>query len=413
MVQPTAYDILFAGAGLSGLTLALELVRRPAFRDQNILLLDRDDKRQNDRTWCFWATDDEPLPPVVYKSWDRCAFYSPNFEAVMDIAPFKYRMVRGIDYYTWAKNELAKYPNVALKTAAITALDARRGRVQTSAGVYSATHVFNSAFTQTRILPEARADYATPPFSVLKADAERGASPVHNGHSCLLQHFKGWLIETAAPAFDPGIMTFMDFRIPQRGETRFVYVLPFSPTRALVEFTVFSPALLDQTAYDAELKAYIRDYLNAGAYTVVEEEFGVIPMTDQPFPVRREGHVIHIGTAGGFVKASSGYAFKRTQRKCRAFAEAWERTGRPDPAYFRSTRTFRICDSIFLRVLANRNELGSAVFSDLFRKLPPALVLRFLDEDSTFVENFRLVNAPQRLPFWEALLQQLPRMHQI
>ena len=413
MTQTTTYDIIFAGAGLSGLTLALELARRPAFREKKMLLVDRDHKQQNDRTWCFWASDDEPLPPVVYQSWDRCRFFSPEFETVMDISPYRYRMVRGIDFYNWAKNELKKYPNIDLCAADITGIDAERGLVQTSVGEFSATHVFNSAFTKTRILPKAGAHYPNPPLSVLNGTSAEGSPPNHNGHSCLLQHFKGWMIETADPVFDPAAMTFMDFRIPQHGQTRFVYVLPFSPTRALVEFTVFSPALLNMEEYKTELQGYIQNFLKINRFEILEEEFGVIPMTDIPFPNRAEGRVIHIGTAGGFVKASRGYAFKRTQRKCRAFADAWERNGRPDPAFFRSTRTFRIFDSIFLRVLANRNELGGAVFTDLFRKLPPDLVLRFLDEDSTFAENFRLVNAPQRRPFWQAMLQQIPNLHRI
>lgn len=199
----------------------------------------------------------------------------------------------------------------------------------------------------------------------------------------------------------------MDFRIEQRGETRFVYVLPFSETKALVEFTVFSPDLLPAEEYDAELRRYLDKYLNVSRYEVHETEFGVIPMTDYSFPSRAEGRLIHIGTAGGFVKASSGYAFKRTQRKVRAFVAAWERQGHPDPAMLRSPRLFRIFDSIFLRVLANRNELGSVIFTSLFRKLPPALVLRFLDEDTSMVENLRLVSAPPTGPFLRAFWQQL------
>lgn len=415
----TAFDILFAGAGLAGLTLALELARRPAFRDKKILLLDRDRKQQNDRTWCFWATDAEPLPPVVYRSWDRCRFFASGFETDMDIAPYRYRMVRGIDFYRWADAELARCPNVQCLQATITGLDAERGLVHTDIGTFSGDVVFNSAFVKTRVLPDAHAAYPTPPFSVLPAEGTAEEAPIggiprkfpdlgtwmrKSKPVFLLQHFKGWIVETESPAFDPSTVTFMDFRIEQQGETRFVYVLPFSPTRALVEFTVFSPALLASEAYDAALRRYLSDFLNIHAFQIEEEEFGVIPMTDYPFPSRAEGKVIHIGTAGGFVKASSGYAFKRTQRKVRAFADAWERTGRPDARVFRSPRTFRLFDSILLRVLHRQNELGHDIFKSLFQKLPPTLVLRFLDEDSSPWENLRLVSAPPARPFLRALI---------
>lgn len=418
------FDIIFAGAGLSGLTLALELARRPAFQGKKMLLIDRDRKQQNDRTWCFWASDEEPLPPVVFKSWDGCRFFASGFETDMDIAPYRYRMVRGIDFYQWALAELERFPNVQRIQAAITGLDAQTGLVRTDAGDFTADLVFNSAFIKTAVLPEANAMYPNPPFSLLYRDWGKRDSdlPRRRGDAedspprlrtsavekvFLLQHFKGWIVETPTPAFDPGKVTFMDFRIPQQGETRFVYVLPFSKTHALVEFTVFSPALLAADTYDQELRQYLRDYLKIADFKIEEEEFGVIPMTDFPFPARQEGRVIHIGTAGGFVKASSGYAFKRTQRKVRAFADAWERTGNPDARVFQSPWIFRVFDSIFLRVLHNRNELGSVIFRKLFQKLPSALVLRFLDEDSSALDNLRLVSAPPAGPFLRALFHNL------
>ncbi|MCK6694261.1 MAG: lycopene cyclase family protein, partial [Thermoanaerobaculia bacterium] len=160
-----SHDIILAGAGLSGLTLALELARRPAFQDKKILLLDRDDKRQNDRTWCFWATDEEPLPPVLYRTWDRCRFFSPDIELKMDISPYRYRMVRGIDFYEWARKELSKHPHITSIQTSIRHIDAAAGTVYTDAGDFSAEQVFNSAFTKIPVLPPPSSLYPTPPFS--------------------------------------------------------------------------------------------------------------------------------------------------------------------------------------------------------------------------------------------------------
>lgn len=406
-LQSEPYDIIFAGAGLSGLTMALELSRRPAFRDKRILLIDRDSKQQNDRTWCFWATDSEPLPPVVHKIWKNCLFFAPGFERKMAIAPYRYHMIRGIDFYRWAWSELEKNPRVHRLQARITNIDAKNGRVSTSAGDFTAGLVFNSAFTRTPVLPAPSALYPAPPLS-----PEQNPRTLP-GSVFLLQHFKGWVVETPAPTFDPETVTFMDFRIEQCGETRFVYVLPFSETKAMVEFTIFSPALLPEKAYEEALQDYLKTFIGITEYRILEEEFGVIPMTDYPFPAVREGRVIHIGTAGGFVKASSGYAFKRTQRKVRAFVDAWERSGHPDPELLRSDKLFRVFDSIFLRVLHRQNELGQTIFTRLFQKLPSDLVLRFLDEDSTFTENIRLVSAPPARPFLQAFIQQLPFMGRV
>jgi len=60
-----------------------------------------------------------------------------------------------------------------------------------------------------------------------------------------MQHFLGWFITSTTPAVDPSSMTLFDFRTPQRGSMRFFYILPFSPIQALVEYTLFSPHLLE------------------------------------------------------------------------------------------------------------------------------------------------------------------------
>lgn len=106
----------------------------------------------------------------------------------------------------------------------------------------------------------------------------------------------------------------MDFRVSQEEGTTFVYVMPLSPTQALVEYTLFTERLLTQDQYNAGLKNYIESFLQTNEYKVLEEEFGVIPMTDLVFP-EVEGNIIHLGTAGGQTKPSSGYTFRFIQKR--------------------------------------------------------------------------------------------------
>ncbi len=396
-------DIILAGGGLSGLTLALELAGQPFFQHHKILLLDRDEKDRNDRTWCFWAAKEEVLPPVTFKTWDECRFFSDDLAITLDISPYRYHMVRGLDFYRWAKQALEKHPNVRRLTANITGINAQTGCVYTDQGDFTSEVVFNSAFTQRPLVPAANAQYPQPPFSVHSTTKNDAAHYVH-----LLQHFQGWMIETPAAAFDPQTVTFMDYRLEQHGETRFVYVLPFSATRALVEFTVFSPALCPPEEYDRELNTYIHDQLKIKEFAIAEREFGIIPMTDRPFALR-EGRVINIGTAGGFVKASSGYAFLRTQRRLRAFVAAWVRTGKPDTGLLQSAWYYRFFDSVMLHVLDKKRVAGKDFFTRLFRRLPAPLVFRFLDEDATFGEILRLLSAPPTWPFLVTAMSRLRR----
>ena len=65
----------------------------------------------------------------------------------------------------------------------------------------------------------------------------------------------------------------MDFSVEQKGNTRFMYVLPTSPTEALLEYTLFSKELLSKEEYEAEIEKYLQQ-LGISHYTILEKEIG-------------------------------------------------------------------------------------------------------------------------------------------
>ena len=140
----------------------------------------------------------------------------------------------------------------------------------------------------------------------------------------LRQHFRGWLVETEKPFFNETQPTLFDFRVEQAGDCRFAYVLPFSETKALIEFTVFSDNLLEQNEYDSALRKYIAEVLRIEKFEILETEAGVIPMSDEPHESDPAPQVFRIGTAGGYVKSSTGYSFERTQRRLKSLVEDLE-----------------------------------------------------------------------------------------
>ncbi|MBK7636072.1 MAG: lycopene cyclase, partial [Saprospiraceae bacterium] len=48
------YDFIIAGSGAAGMLTAYFMIRDPYFDSKSILIIDRDVKNQNDRTWCYW-----------------------------------------------------------------------------------------------------------------------------------------------------------------------------------------------------------------------------------------------------------------------------------------------------------------------------------------------------------------------
>jgi lycopene beta-cyclase len=375
------YDFILAGGGLAGLSLAYHLVRSP-LRDRPILVVDRDAKDHNDRTWCFWSDQPTPFDAIAHRSWDRLRFVGDGFEKVLGLGAYRYRMIRGIDFYRFVRQELAAHPNVAFVQGAVDRVEdgAHDARVMVGDRTFRGAWVFDSLFRS--------AD--------LKPDVSR--------HHYLRQHFKGWIIETDQAAFDPHTPTLIDFRMPQDGSMRSVYTLPFSRQRALVEYTLFSADLLRQVEYEQGLKEYIETTLGLEDYRVVEEENGVIPMTDRPFPRRPGAHVMNIGAKGGRVKPSTGYAFLRIQRDSMAIVESLLRRGHPF-AVPGDSAWYRLHDSIMLEVMAQQGGQMSSLFTALFRRNPVRRIFRFLDEAGSPLNDVALLASLPPWPFLRALLR--------
>ena len=91
------YDFIFCGAGCASLSLLMRMIRSGKFADKKILLIDKEQKNRNDRTWCFWETQPGFFEDIVYHKWDTISFLSDNFSATTNINPYQYKMIRGID----------------------------------------------------------------------------------------------------------------------------------------------------------------------------------------------------------------------------------------------------------------------------------------------------------------------------
>ncbi len=373
------YDYIIAGAGAAGLSLAWHLARTP-LREKFILLIDKAPKAGNDRTWCFWERGSGPFEEIVCRQWKEMYFYGTDFRSLMDLGDYRYKMIRSADFYRFVQEELAKLPNLQWVYGDITGLQDEQDRaaVTVNGQTYYGNWVFDSRFDP----------------SGMERNPDR---------HYLLQHFKGWEVATDHSFFRPDEATLMDFRIAQHGETRFFYVLPFDRHRALIEFTVFSGALLPEADYDRELTAYLRAYLQLDSWKVLHEEFGVIPMTDHSFPKNRGKRIILIGTAGGRTKASTGYTFRRIGQHAHALAQALLETGQPFPK-LPWKRHFELYDSMLLRIMDRQRYSMKDIFTLLFRRNPPGRILKFLDEDTSFAEDLQIMASVPSFPFLQALV---------
>ena len=106
------YDYIFTGAGLSSLMTVYKMALSGDFSDKKILLIDSNNKKANDRTWCFWGDGGELFGSIIYKSWHTAIFKDNSKSVDLDFGQRKYNMIRGIDFYNFVFDELENHPNI-------------------------------------------------------------------------------------------------------------------------------------------------------------------------------------------------------------------------------------------------------------------------------------------------------------
>jgi lycopene beta-cyclase len=372
------FDFIIAGAGAAGLSLAYKIVHSP-LPLADILIVDRDAKRSNDRTWSFWIDREIAFDAIVYRQWERLFFIGENFHKTFDLEPYAYKMIRGIDFYSAIRADLEKHVNVTWIIGNVEDIidGDEEAAVKIDGRLYHGKWIFDSTFNPAHFKPD--------------------PSRYHN----LAQHFLGWEIETAEDCFDPTTATLFDFRTPQKDAMRFMYILPFSPRSALVEYTLFSANLLDAVEYEHALRHYLHDVLNISDYRIDAVERGIIPMSDVPFERQAGKRILNIGTKGGLVKPSTGYSFLRTQDDTGAIITSLLKTGHPFDIP-KASRLHLFLDSIMLNLMYRRGGSMKKIFTELFKNNPIQRLFRFLDEDIRPTELIQVILSVPPWPFLKA-----------
>ena len=381
------YHYIFTGSGLSTLMTVYEMLLSGKFKDKSILLIDENTKKANDRTWCLW--DEHNLfDEIVSKKWNQAIFANEKFNRVLELTPYQYKKINGLDFYELVFKKISEHKNIHFlnqKVVDFTELG-NHCVVKTEQETFTCNKIFNSIYN-----PE-----------VVTAQ---------NKFPLIQQHFVGWFIKSKEAVFTPNCATFMDFSVEQKGNTRFMYVLPTLKNEALLEYTLFSKDLLLREEYEAEIQKYIEN-LGITEYEIIEKEQGNIPMTCYPFWKHNTKNVINIGSAGGWTKASTGYTFKNASKKSKALVQFLEKNistslDMTDFRKFHKKDKFWFYDLLLLDILSSKNELGSKIFSSMFKKGESTVIFKFLDEETSIWEDLQVIWKCPKMIFVKALFSRI------
>ena len=379
-----SFDVVVVGGGLAGqLTVLALAARAPSL---TVALVERAPSLAGNHTWCCQLSDflpsEEGRPPswflpVVDHRWPHYLVRFPTYERTIEA-----------DYLCLRSTSLASASEQALARNGCSLLT--KNSVE-QVGRDCATLASGEILTGRLVL-----------------DARGGELGDYDGRAGY-QKFIGWEIEVEQAGAFPSMPVLMDATVAQIDGYRFVYVLPFSSTRFLIEDTYFSRR---KDLNPGLARERLREHLAArgiARFEQVREEGGILPMPWAEAE-RPAGDATAIGYRGGFFHPGTGYSLPRAvlvaERLARLAGSV--QSGGLAPAAAESLRALRIAwaaDDRFARLL-NRlafrlvppTRLRDAVFSTVYR-LPAPVLSRFYAGRTRLRDRLALAAAPTRIPF--------------
>jgi lycopene beta-cyclase len=360
--------MLLVGAGLQNALIALAVLdAQPKAR---VMVLEQADRPCGNHTWSFHDGD---VPHALRPLMDEVAEHRwPDYD---------------VRFPSGERRVSLGYASVS--SAHLASLLERRLAASTAGELRTGVTVEDLDATGVTLDDGARIDAA------LVVDG-RGARPDPSARTGY-QKFVGLEIELEAPH---GLVRplLMDATVEQVDGFRFLYVLPFSPTRLLVEDTVFSSNPdLDVSRFADRARAQARGR-GWEPKTVVRDEQGVLPM-----PWRAEGPALQTegplraGYRGNWFHPATGFSMPQALRLAAlvaAHVEAPERLF-VDPAYRRlvkrerkQARFARFLNRLLFTGLAPTSRLS--VFERFYRH-PDALIERFYAGQPNALDRTRML----------------------
>jgi lycopene beta-cyclase len=339
------YDVVLVGGGLAAMLLINEL--RSAM-PQRVAIVDPTPPPERPTVhWSYWSRQRTPYDEFAIGAWRQARTADRPPES---IAPYTLRLVRSGDVFAHLAARLESAPLEWIRASARSISSRGDGmyEVATDDATLLARWVFDSVCDITPAFPSPQR-----PRAVLSGTGIR--------------------VATDRAVFDAATATLLD----PLDDQSFAYLLPLSPTEALLESASFGP--VPKGAGEAQLLRYLRDRHPGVNFDVGHAEYGEIPLGFAPSRTAGPRHVL-LGTKRGLVKPSAGYGVVRMAREAEHLARLWRR-GASLPPTRRAPRWWGLLDTGFLQLAARDPRLPLELVRRVLRDMPLSVSLRFIDEE--------------------------------
>jgi len=358
------YDLIIVGGGCAGLSLAIRLAELGG-ECPRVAIIERRENYVHDRTWSYWATESAQLTHLSKSGWKKVLVGTAHGRVIVDCDKTPYQSIHSDAFYQSALRKISKNKRIDLFLGEST------GQIHKKNNLWQ-VNIQNTSVSAPQVID------TRPPTR------ESGDVPI------LWQSFSGVEVKCSQNVFDDKTATLMDFTEAPSGEIGFLYLLPFSPTCALIEATVFAKQAKSPGELAAMLDRLVKKSVGSVAYEITYREHFVIPMGLSEHVPHSDSSYVTVGLESGGARASTGYVFQRIQRWADE-AEQHIRKGSNVSGHKRDSWMIRKLDQLFLRVLENHPERAPEIFTKLFSMNDTGTVIRFMSDEPTVKDIMRII----------------------
>jgi lycopene beta-cyclase len=370
------FDLVIIGGGCAGLSLAYQLSQFGENCPKTLIIEERE-RYANDRTWCFWDLKEPIHGDLAPYKWNT--FTIKNNHVVSDYScnDTPYLMLPSDIFYKHTLSAIKSNTQIQLINGEKLIDEVQKRdvwQIQTSTFLATASNVVDT----------------------------RPVKAVSKKVSLMWQSFVGYEVELDAALFTEDKMVLMDFDSNFKEGLAFIYCLPTSNNKALIEYTVFSKDLFVAEQLKNHLIEKISKYTDNATYKILRQEAGILPMGNKLIQQKEDPSYLFAGLFAGAARPSSGYAFQRIQ--------AWAKECAKELVIYQRIKSFKKdswiqewMDLLFITVIKKNPIIGAKVFVELFKNCDIKTVANFMSDHSSLWDKLKIVASLPALTFLMAI----------
>ncbi len=370
------FDLVIIGGGCAGLSLAYQLSQFGENCPKTLIIEERE-LYTNDRTWCFWDLKEPIHGDLAPYKWKKFTIKNNHMAFEYGCQETPYLMLPSDIFYKNTLSAIKSNTQIQLLTGEkIVDKVIKKGawQIQTSTFLASASNVVDTR----------------PIKTMTKKD------------SLMWQSFVGYEVEVEGQQFIEDQLVLMDFDSNFKEGLAFIYCLPTSNSKALIEYTVFSEELFVAEQLTDRLLEKINEYTKNAGYKIIRKEAGILPMGNQLIEQKEDPTYLFAGLFAGAARPSSGYAFQRIQNWAKECA--FELKNKHQLKKFKKDAWIqKWMDLLFITVIKKNPTIGAKVFVELFKNCDVRTVANFMSDHSSPWDKLKIVTSLPALTFLSAI----------